>query len=285
MGPAGAVSGVTGPTNWGPAISIATGAVATGTAAIALGFGSGAASNNSVAIGNNAQIQSNTPDGSDNFGAIAIGANALVNSDAGGSPGSVAIGHNAQIDSESGGSIAIGELAHIHSQVSFGIAIGSQATVGVQSIQGVAIGSGATITGSFFCVAIGYAAIVDGTSHRSTAVGAGATSHDTDCTAIGFGAVAGPGGGSIAIGSQSASFGQNTCAIGSSVGASVAINHIKVVSNTINPFEAFNNPANLGDVGMIVVVKGNDGTVSARQVSIGANDSGGLNFALLRVPN
>lgn len=284
-GPAGAAQGVTGPTNWGPAISIATGAIATGSAAIALGFGAAAEANNSIAIGRNAKVRSNVPDSTDNNEAIAIGADALVNNDAGASPGSVAIGGSSQIDDGAGGSIAIGYLAHVHTDVSFGIAIGTQATVGTESIQGIAIGATASITGSFFCVAIGYAAIVDGISHRSTAVGAGATCHDTDCTAIGFGAVAGVGGGSIAIGSQSASFGQNTCAIGSSVGASVAINHFSVVSNTINPLEAFNNPANNADVGLIVVVKGNGGTVSARQVSIGANDSGGLGFALLRVAN
>lgn len=285
QGPAGISDGVTGPTNWGPAISIATGAIATGTAAIALGFGAKAAANNSIAIGRNAQVASNVPDANDNNEAIAIGADALVNNDAGASPGSIAIGSSSQIDDGAGSSIAIGNLAHVHTDVSFGIAIGNQAVVGTESLQGIAIGSTASITGSFFCVAVGYAAIVDGISHRSTAVGAGATCHDVDCTAIGFAAVAGPGGGSIAIGSQSASFGANTCAIGALTGATVAINHIKVVSNTINPFEAFNNPINNADVGLIVVVKGNGGAVSARQVSIGANDSGGLGFALLRVAN
>lgn len=294
-GPAGATGatgvsfGITGPTNWGPAIAIGLNSSttplvpATQSTAVALGQDSQAFGSDSVAIGNSALIFS--ADASiDNDRAVAIGLGTIINSSNSSPPESVAIGSESKVRAGSEGAVVIGYLANSGTGSPLIVIIGRQSGFGDASTHTVLIGSSSSAQPS--CVLIGFNVQANNGAVRSTIIGSNASVVGTDNTFIGQQSSGGLSGGSVIIGSQANNGGiSNTATIGSAASAGVAINHLRIVSNTNNPLDVYNNPTTNGEVGLLCVVKGNGGLVAVSQVTIGANDSGGTGFAALRVAN
>lgn len=291
-GATGVAFGITGPTNWGPAIAIGLDASTTPlvpalqSTAVALGQAAQAFGSDSVAIGRFASITS-ANSSNDNDKTVAIGFGVLVSSTSTSPPESVAIGSESKILAASEGSVVIGYLATVHVGIPSSVAIGRQANIQDNSTHSVIIGSSAFIgENAPNNVAVGFSSAIENGASNCVVLGASSHSIGSNNTYIGQQAGGSTGIGSVVIGSQANTAGANNIAIiGSSGDASVAINHLRVIGNINNPLDVFNNPAVNGDVGLLCVVKGNGALVAVRQVTIGANDSGGAGFAALRVLN
>ena len=247
-----------------PSIGIGAGAQILGAGgAVVVGFGSVSYSNDSVGLGIESTnygdysiaIGYRSSTGNTNYAptSVAVGANTSAFED-----GDVVIGFSSHTDD--------GDPTHIHN-----IAIGPHSNAFDIS-----------------CVAIGDAAIAgvgDGSASFGVAIGSSASSLGTDGVAIGHHAsVVGDNG--MAFGLQAVAGVQEVVFSSSQVGVKI----FRAVSADAAFDDLFRfDLANLGGANTtsltLLIMQSDAHTIVAVPVTIGANDSGGLGYAVLRVPN